>query len=151
MFAGLDEAPQTPVGSYNLNMALLGVDKEKEKEEWKLRESALICSLTWEEIKTLSDDPLCTIGAHTVNHFPLSRLSEEQLKFEIQYSKERIESFINKTVNHFAYPFGKQREASIREFEMVKELGFKTGTTTRIGNIFQEHRMDNAVKKERTT
>ena len=50
LFVGLDE-DQTPVGSYNLNMALLGVDKEKEKEEWKQREAALICSLTPEDIK----------------------------------------------------------------------------------------------------
>lgn len=97
-------------------------------------------ALNWEEIKLLSADPLCTIGAHTVNHFPLSRLSEKELKFEIQTSKERIENFIEKPVDHFAYPFGKSSEASKREFSMVKDLGFKTGTTTRMGNIFKEHR-----------
>lgn len=95
--------------------------------------------LSWEEIKTLSEDPLCTIGAHTVNHYPLKQLEESKLLYEINESKIRIEDQIDQAVEHFAYPFGKETEASLREFDAVKSLGFKTATTTRIGNIFPDH------------
>lgn len=97
-------------------------------------------TMTWEDIKTISQDPLCTIGAHTVNHFPLRQLEAEQLIFEINESRERIEQKIGKVVEHFAYPFGKASEASFREFDAVRSLHFKTGTTTRIGNIFKAHK-----------
>lgn len=97
-------------------------------------------AMSWEEIKLISQDPLVTIGAHTVNHFPLTRLDPNDLEFEISESKELLEKNIKKPVEHFAYPFGKITEATFREFEMVKSLGLKTGTTTRIGNIFSQHK-----------
>lgn len=97
-------------------------------------------AMSWEEIKLISQDPLVTIGAHTVNHFSLKKLNSNDLKFEISQSKYILENHIQQPVEHFAYPFGKVSEASFREFEMVKSLGFKTGTTTRMGNIFSEHK-----------
>ncbi len=100
--------------------------------------------LSWDDIRTLNADPLCTIGAHTVNHFPLSQLSEKQLQDEIEISRQLIEEQIATSVQHFAYPFGKVSEASWREFEMVKKLGFKTGVTTRIGNVFPAHQHQTA-------
>jgi len=97
-------------------------------------------AMSWDEIREISQDPLATIGAHSVNHFPLKKLDSEALVREIKESKEGIESKIQQVVEHFAYPFGKSTEASLREFEMVKSLGFKTATTTRMGNIFPAHR-----------
>lgn len=110
------------------------------KTEIQLYEYSKKLVLSWEDIRTLSADPLCTIGAHTVNHYPLSQLSDEKLQYEIEESKHRIEKNIVAPVEHFAYPFGKPTESSMREFDMVKNLGFKTGVTTRIGNIFTQHR-----------
>lgn len=97
-------------------------------------------AMSWEEIKLISQDPLVTIGAHTVNHFPLTKLNSNDLEFEILQSKKILEKYIQQPVEHFAYPFGKASEASFREFEMVKSLGLKTGTTTRMGNIFAQHK-----------
>jgi peptidoglycan/xylan/chitin deacetylase (PgdA/CDA1 family) len=96
--------------------------------------------MSWAEIKTLSEDPLCTIGAHTVNHYPLSRIGDKELIFEIQHSKELLERNIGQPVEHFAYPFGKANEASFREFKAVKALEFKTATTTRMANLFIAHK-----------
>ncbi|HHH49928.1 MAG TPA: hypothetical protein ENK52_02995 [Saprospiraceae bacterium] len=96
-------------------------------------------TMNWDEIKELSNDPLVTIGAHTVNHFSLTRLNELQLADEILKSKNIIELQIDRPVEHFAYPFGKSAEASIREFEFIKQANFKTATTTRMGNIFPQH------------
>ncbi|MEL6589324.1 MAG: polysaccharide deacetylase family protein [Bacteroidota bacterium] len=97
-------------------------------------------AMSWSQIQSLAEDPLVTIGAHTQNHLPLSQISPELLWQEVAGSKEQIESYIQKRVDHFAYPFGKRTEASVREFEAVQKAGFRTATTTRIGNIFPGHR-----------
>jgi len=115
---------------------LKGVFKKTEIQLYEYSKSLV---LSWEDIRTLNEDPLCTIGAHTVNHYPLRQLSEEKLVYEINESRERIKKNIGTFPDHFAYPFGKASESSLREFDAVKSLGFKTGTTTRIGNIFQQH------------
>ena len=96
-------------------------------------------TLSWEDIQQLSLDPLVSIGAHSVHHYPLIQLDEQALYEEIEQSKTKIEQQIGKPVKHFAYPFGKAVEASYREFEAVKAIGFQTATTTRMGNIFPQH------------
>lgn len=97
-------------------------------------------ALTWDEIGEMSEHPLATIGAHTVNHYSLAHLSEQDAISEILESKNIIESHIRKDVEHFCYPFGSRDTAGIREFEITKELGFKTATTTKSGSVFSAHR-----------
>jgi peptidoglycan/xylan/chitin deacetylase (PgdA/CDA1 family) len=94
--------------------------------------------MTWEQIREMARDPLVTIAAHTDQHLPLSRCPEGEVIEEISRSREQIEQAIGRPVEHFAYPYG-HREAGSREFAIVKSLGFKTGITTRFGNIFPEH------------
>lgn len=98
-----------------------------------------ILGMNWDEIRELNSDPLACIGAHTVNHYPLSRIPYEDLVSEIKNSKVDLEKQLGQPVEHFAYPYGKIGSASSREFECAKNLGFKTATTTNIGNIFKEH------------
>jgi peptidoglycan/xylan/chitin deacetylase (PgdA/CDA1 family) len=96
-------------------------------------------TLDWDQIKTMSDDPLVTIGAHTVNHYTLSKLTEKEAQYEIVKSREILERYTGKKIEHFSYPFGSRGEAGKREFDVVRGLGFKTATTTRRGNIFLRH------------
>jgi peptidoglycan/xylan/chitin deacetylase (PgdA/CDA1 family) len=97
-------------------------------------------SMTWEDIKSFSREPLVTIGAHTVNHFALSRMTADELAYEINESKKIIANHIQQDVHHFAYPYGKKENVSFREFEMTAQFGFKTAVTTRVANIFLEHK-----------
>jgi peptidoglycan/xylan/chitin deacetylase (PgdA/CDA1 family) len=96
-------------------------------------------TLSWEQIALLSRDPLVTIGAHTVNHYTLSKLSPAEVKNEMLESKRRLESHLDREVHHFAYPYGGREEAGKREFDLVKECGFKTAVTTRFAGIFPAH------------
>ncbi|MEL6252792.1 MAG: polysaccharide deacetylase family protein [Bacteroidota bacterium] len=96
-------------------------------------------AMSWEQIKEIAQDELVTIGAHTVNHFPLKQLKEEELETEIMESKRIIESHLGSPVHHFAYPFGKAPEADQREFDFIRNAGFKTAVTTRMSNIFSGH------------
>jgi peptidoglycan/xylan/chitin deacetylase (PgdA/CDA1 family) len=97
-------------------------------------------SLTWQQIREMSEDPLVEIGAHTIHHEALSKLSEADVQKEMQDSRDIIESKVGKKVEHFCYPFGTRNEAGEREFRIAKKCGFKTSTTTSVANIFSEHK-----------
>lgn len=97
-------------------------------------------ALTWENLVKMSKDPLVTIGAHTITHPALNLLSKSEIIDEAMKSKELIESHIGKKVEHFCYPFGGHNEVGKNEFAVVKNLGFKTATTTRFGNIYSAHK-----------
>lgn len=96
--------------------------------------------MNWEQVTELSKDPLVIIAGHTKNHYALNQLSVKEVKSEILEANELIENKIGKKIEHFAYPFGSSIEIGQREFGVVKNLEFKTSTTTRIGNIYHEHR-----------
>ncbi len=103
-------------------------------------EKTLELALTWEQIREMSEDPLVDIGAHTISHHALSKLTNSAVRNEIEGSRDKIESEINQKVKHFCYPFGTQNEVGEREFKIVKKCGFKTSTTTCAANIFSEHK-----------
>lgn len=91
--------------------------------------------LSWDELKQLSSDPLVTIGSHSVRHVPLNRLSSSELEHELMTSKLKIESHLNKAVQHFAFPFGTYQEVGPREHLAVKQCEYLTGVTSRFGHI----------------
>jgi peptidoglycan/xylan/chitin deacetylase (PgdA/CDA1 family) len=97
--------------------------------------------MSWEEIVQLAADPLCTIGAHTVNHPILKKLSNDAVvRAEIEMSRTVLEAALGKRPRHLAYPVGDATSAGPREFRIAAELGFKTAVTTRPGVLFKEHR-----------
>ena len=95
--------------------------------------------MTWAEVRQLAADPLVTIGAHTMRHYDLNKLTDEAVLFELNESRRVIESQIGRKVEHFAYPFGGRSAVGQREFALVKQCQFKTATTTRSANLFPEH------------
>ena len=97
-------------------------------------------ALSWQQIREMSEDQLVEIGAHTINHPSLNKLSEAAVQKEMEGSRDRIESEIGKKVEHFCYPFGTRNEIGEREFRIAKQCGFKTSTTTSSANIFSEHK-----------
>lgn len=94
--------------------------------------------MSWEELKPFSDDPLVTIGAHTITHCNLARQSEEVAGQELAISRARIEAVVQRPVIHLAYPYGDRSAAGTREFALARAAGFKTAVTTRPGMIFPE-------------
>ncbi len=104
--------------------------------EGKIGEKTKELSLTWQQIYELSQDPLVTIGSHTVNHFPLDSLTVEKSTTEILESKRIIESHITKEVKHFCYPLGSYGK---REIEILEKTRYATATTIKMANIFAEN------------
>jgi peptidoglycan/xylan/chitin deacetylase (PgdA/CDA1 family) len=95
--------------------------------------------MTWRELANLAADPLVTIGAHTVNHPMLAKVSPETARSEMDLSRSVIEAALGVRPEHLSFPVGDRTSAGPREFAVAAELGFKTAVTTRPGVLFPEH------------
>ncbi|MDP2923951.1 MAG: polysaccharide deacetylase family protein [Candidatus Omnitrophota bacterium] len=86
--------------------------------------------MSWEELKELVSRGH-SIGAHTISHRILSRLSPEEIETEIAGSKRELEEKLNIRVVSFAYPHGKAGDipAAICE-QILKKHGFSMAVTT---------------------
>jgi peptidoglycan/xylan/chitin deacetylase (PgdA/CDA1 family) len=102
-------------------------------------DQAAICRelcMSWDELKPFADDPLITIGAHSITHCNLARQTAETASHEMAASRARIEDALQRPVLHLAYPYGDRVAAGTREFALAQTAGFKTAVTTRPGMIF---------------
>ncbi|MCF8476501.1 MAG: polysaccharide deacetylase family protein [Pseudolabrys sp.] len=96
--------------------------------------------MDWDEIALLAQDPLVTIGAHTVNHMMLKKVpNDDAVRAEMEMSRSVLEAALGRRPEHFAYPVGDPTSAGPREFRIASELGFKTAVTTRPGVLFKAH------------
>jgi peptidoglycan/xylan/chitin deacetylase (PgdA/CDA1 family) len=96
--------------------------------------------MSWPELAELAADPLVTIGAHTVSHPSLSRLSQDAAQSEMQLSRSVIEAALAVRPAHFSYPYGDRSAAGNREFAIAAEIGFKTAVTARPGVLFARYK-----------
>lgn len=96
--------------------------------------------MTWDELAVLARDPLCTIGAHTVNHVILRKVSEKEARTELVMGRSVIEAALGVRPDHLAYPVGDPTSAGPREYRLAQEAGYKTATTTNPGVLFASDR-----------
>jgi len=74
------------------------------------------------------------IGAHTVSHPILARLSNELARAEIKGSKDFLEHLLGERVGLFAYPNGKPGEDYVpASVDVVRSLGFDAAVSTQWG------------------
>ena len=89
--------------------------------------------LTSPEVKALRQAGM-QIGAHTVSHPILARLTQAQAHQEIAGSKRYLEQLLGERVGLFAYPNGKPGEDySPTNVELVRHLGFDAAVSTQWG------------------
>jgi peptidoglycan/xylan/chitin deacetylase (PgdA/CDA1 family) len=79
------------------------------------------------EMQMLSQNPLFSIGAHSVHHAMLSQQAPEEQFFEIRESKWQIEKWLGKPVIGFAYPYGNYNHVTQ---QILKEAGFRYAVST---------------------
>lgn len=84
-------------------------------------------TMTVREMQMLGDNPLFTIGAHTVHHSMLSQQNAIDQAYEVKESKLQIEKWLGKSVNGFAYPYGNYNELTQ---SLLKEAGFRYAVST---------------------
>lgn len=95
--------------------------------------------MTWTELRDLAADPLCTLGAHTIGHYAVARLGEDEARFEMEESRNLVAGETESEVRHLAYPYGYPAAASPRDFRIAEDCGFSTAVTTRHGVCYRQH------------
>lgn len=89
--------------------------------------------MTSTEVKAMRQAGM-QIGAHTVSHPILAKLTDAQAKAEIGDSKRFLEGLLGERVSLFAYPNGKPGEDySPQSVEVVRSLGFDSAVSTQWG------------------
>lgn len=88
--------------------------------------------LTWDDVHALRGLGF-TMGAHTVNHPVLSRVSLERAWTEIMGSRTMIAAACGATPQAFAYPNGRAEDYTPSVVRLVREAGFACAVTTRFG------------------
>ncbi|MFZ1693681.1 MAG: polysaccharide deacetylase family protein, partial [Flavobacteriales bacterium] len=73
------------------------------------------------ELQVFASSPAVALGAHTVGHPSLARISAEEQRREFRASKEQLEAWIGKPVTRFAYPFGTGADFSATTLRIAEE------------------------------
>jgi peptidoglycan/xylan/chitin deacetylase (PgdA/CDA1 family) len=94
--------------------------------------------MSWDELKEFAQNPLVSVGAHSITHCNLAKEREEIAAQEMAVSRARIEGALARPVLHLAYPYGDKIAAGVREFALARAAGYKTAVTTRPGMMFPE-------------
>lgn len=81
-------------------------------------------TLTPAQTMCLAQGELCRVGAHTMTHPVLAKLSPERQHHEIRQSKSRLEQIVGQPVTSFAYPHGLKSDYSDTTVDMVRRAGF---------------------------
>ncbi len=89
--------------------------------------------VAWKDVRTLDSEPLFEIGSHTMSHpQDLKMLYEENLFYEIQNSKDMIETVLGHNIYKFCYPRGRHNE-TVRN--LVARSGYLEARTTIVGKL----------------
>jgi peptidoglycan/xylan/chitin deacetylase (PgdA/CDA1 family) len=75
------------------------------------------------ELRQLADAGMC-VGAHTVSHPNLARMSDQLATAEIMSSREALSKTLGAEIWAFAYPFGDPSAVSAREVALAEQCGF---------------------------
>lgn len=96
--------------------------------------------MDWSELKVFATEQLCTLGAHTVHHYELSKLAPGDVRSEIEQSLRVMKAQFGKTPIHLSYPIGGVAACGPREFAIARDLGLRSAVTTRPGGLYARHR-----------
>jgi peptidoglycan/xylan/chitin deacetylase (PgdA/CDA1 family) len=91
--------------------------------------------MNWDETRRIAADPLCSIGAHTMTHAALARLSPDAAFREITESVDRIASEIGSRPTSIAFPYGYPSAAGPREAALAEQAGLTGSFTTQPGFV----------------
>ena len=89
--------------------------------------------LDWKQIIEMQDS-FISFGSHTVTHPILSKLTNEELEYELIQSKQSIELNLEQEINSISYPNGNEDSYNKLVISKAKEYGYKIGFTYIPGN-----------------
>ncbi len=96
-------------------------------------------AMTWDDLRKINQDPLCTIGAHTMNHHSVGKMNAAEAAQELEKSRAVISKHLGQDVAFNAYPYGDEPNATARDFKLAAEAGYQASLTTRKGIVVSDH------------
>lgn len=81
-------------------------NRELKTAHWDERDNVDTCPLMSDEQIRAAEEMGFEIGAHSLDHYPLTQLSEQNIMYEVNRSKEAIEEVLQKPILTFSYPYG---------------------------------------------
>lgn len=100
--------------------------------------------LTEEELRTLAQSPLVTIGSHAKTHRKFTELTSEEMQNEARESADTLESIVGKRPSFFAYPFGARSsiaETTVKDSGYEAAFGITEGTIRQGDSLFRLKRV----------
>jgi peptidoglycan/xylan/chitin deacetylase (PgdA/CDA1 family) len=91
--------------------------------------------LTPEEVSRLAEGGLVEIGAHTVTHPVLSKLTIKAQQYQIERSKADLEQMLNRQIASFSYPHGQRGDFTTETAALVERAGFASACAAYAGAV----------------
>ncbi len=88
-----------------------------------------------QQLKLLASSASVEIGSHSITHTRLSSLSPQQQQYEIQESKQQLESIIKKPVRLFSYPYGGLEDITKETGRILAQTGYDAGIANVQGSL----------------
>ena len=85
--------------------------------------------LSWDQVRLMKTHGI-DFGGHTVTHPFISRMTNEQVVWEVSECKRRIEEELQQPVDHFAYPSGREEDFGKWNKQVVRSAGYRSAVTT---------------------
>lgn len=89
--------------------------------------------MTWGMARELENKGV-TFGPHTVSHRILSRMTPERARYEIVESWRRLKDELSNPLPLFAYPTGRRIDFTMRDINILHEVGFLGAVTAEPGH-----------------
>ncbi len=96
-------------------------------------------AMDWDDLRKLNQDPLCTLGAHTLNHHSVGKMAAADALKELQESRNVLSRELGEDIRFNAYPYGDEPNATARDFELAQTAGYAASLTTRKGIVVSAH------------
>lgn len=87
-------------------------------------------AMNWQDLVKLARDPQATIGSATVNYPNLARTKGTTALREMTMGRTVLETALDSSCRHFAYPFGGQDCFGPREMMLAREAGFASAVSS---------------------
>jgi peptidoglycan/xylan/chitin deacetylase (PgdA/CDA1 family) len=89
------------------------------------------------ELNLVDASPLASLGAHTVSHRAVARLSDAEVRDEMSVSTDYVEAISGHRPKAFAYPYGTREAVTQQQAAIARDVGFAIAVTTQPGVIEQ--------------
>lgn len=85
--------------------------------------------LSWDQILEMNQNGV-EFGSHSVSHRSLAKLTQLDLRYELEYSKYILEMKTGKKITGFAYPYGTFRDVKPSIYQVLKATGYSWAVTS---------------------